>query len=55
MTEQGTVEWFNNEKDYGFVSRENGLDVSVHCTAILSEGYRSLNEGYRVSFEVVEG
>ena len=55
MTEQGTVKWFNNEKGYGFVSRENGPDVFVHYTAILSEGYRSLNEGDRVSFEVVEG
>lgn len=55
MTEQGTVKWFNNEKGYGFLSRENGPDVFVHYTAILSEGYRSLNEGDRVSFEVVEG
>ncbi|MBP1642663.1 MAG: cold-shock DNA-binding domain protein [Acidobacteria bacterium] len=55
MTEQGTVKWFNNEKGYGFISRENGPDVFVHYTAILSEGYRSLNEGDRVSFEVVEG
>ena len=55
MTEQGTVKWFNNEKGYGFITRENGPDVFVHQTAILSEGYRSLNEGDRVSFEVVEG
>ncbi len=55
MTEQGTVKWFNNEKGYGFISRENGPDVFVHYTAILSEGYRSLNEGDRVSFEVVDG
>ena len=55
MTEQGTVKWFNNEKGYGFISRETGPDVFVHYTAILSEGYRSLNEGDRVSFEVVEG
>jgi CspA family cold shock protein len=55
MTEQGTVKWFNNEKGYGFISRESGPDVFVHYTAILSEGYRSLNEGDRVSFEVVEG
>lgn len=55
MTEQGTVKWFNNEKGYGFISRENGPDVFVHYTAILSEGYRSLNEGDRVSFEAVEG
>ncbi|HEX9798710.1 MAG TPA: cold-shock protein [Thermoanaerobaculia bacterium] len=55
MTEQGTVKWFNNEKGFGFISRENGPDVFVHYTAILSEGYRSLNEGDRVSFEVTEG
>jgi CspA family cold shock protein len=55
MTEQGTVKWFNNEKGYGFITRENGPDVFVHQTAILSEGYRSLNEGDRVTFEVVQG
>ncbi|HEX9800492.1 MAG TPA: cold-shock protein [Thermoanaerobaculia bacterium] len=55
MTEQGTVKWFNNEKGYGFITRENGPDVFVHQTAILAEGYRSLNEGDRVSFEVVQG
>lgn len=55
MTEQGAVKWFNNEKGFGFISRENGADVFVHHTAILAEGYRSLNEGDRVSFEVVEG
>jgi len=55
MTEQGTVKWFNNEKGYGFISRESGPDVFVHYTAILGEGYRSLNEGDKVSFEVVDG
>jgi CspA family cold shock protein len=55
VTEQGTVKWFNNEKGYGFISRENGPDVFVHHTAILSEGFRTLNEGDRVSFEVVNG
>jgi CspA family cold shock protein len=55
MTEQGTVKWFNNEKGYGFITRENGPDVFVHQTAILAEGYRSLNEGDHVSFEVVQG
>ena len=53
MTEKGTVKWFNNEKGYGFISRENGSDVFVHHTAILAEGYRSLNEGDQVSFEVL--
>ena len=55
MTEQGTVKWFNNEKGFGFISRESGPDVFVHHTAITAEGYRSLNEGDLVSFEVVEG
>ena len=55
MTEQGTVKWFNNEKGFGFITRESGPDVFVHHTAILSEGYRSLNEGDRVTFEVVQG
>jgi len=55
MTEQGTVKWFNNAKGYGFISRENGADVFVHHTAILADGFRSLNEGDRVSFEVVDG
>ena len=55
MTEQGTVKWFSNEKGFGFITRENGPDVFVHHTAILSEGFRSLNEGDRVSFEVVQG
>jgi cold shock protein len=55
MTEQGTVKWFNNEKGFGFITRESGPDVFVHHTAILAEGYRSLNEGDRVSFEVVQG
>jgi CspA family cold shock protein len=55
MTEQGTVKWFNAEKGFGFITRPAGPDVFVHHTAILAEGYRTLNEGDRVSFEVVEG
>ncbi len=55
MNEKGTVKWFNNEKGYGFITRESGPDVFVHHTAIVAEGFRSLNEGDRVSFEVVEG
>ncbi len=55
MTEKGTVKWFNNEKGYGFITRENGPDVFVHHTAIAAEGFRTLNEGDPVSFEVVEG
>ena len=55
MTEKGTVKWFNNEKGFGFITRQSGPDVFVHHTAIVAEGYRSLNEGDQVSFEVVEG
>ena len=55
MSENGTVKWFNNAKGYGFISRENGEDVFVHHTAIASEGFRTLNEGEKVSFEVVTG
>ena len=53
---QGTVKWFNNSKGYGFISPENGgNDVFVHHTAIKGEGYRSLNEGDHVEFDVVRG
>ena len=55
MTEKGTVQWFNNEKGFGVITREHGPDVFVHHTAIVSEGFRSLNEGDNVSFEVVQG
>ena len=52
---QGTVKWFSNEKGYGFIEREEGEDVFVHFSAISSEGYKSLQEGQRVEFEVVQG
>ncbi len=52
---QGTVKWFNSEKGYGFISRENGDDVFVHYTAVESEGYRSLSEGQRVEFGIERG
>ena len=55
MKEQGTVKWFNASKGYCFIQRESGDDVFVHFTAIKGEGYRSLEEGARVSFEVREG
>lgn len=55
MPEQGTVKWFNDAKGYGFISRENGPDVFVHHTAIVGEGFRTLNEGDRVNFEIGEG
>lgn len=53
--ERGTVKWFNNEKGYGFIARENGKDVFVHFSAIGGDGFKSLNEGQEVEFEVVEG
>lgn len=53
--ETGTVKWFNDSKGFGFITRENGSDVFVHHTAINSEGFRSLNEGEQVKFELVEG
>ena len=53
---QGTVKWFNAEKGYGFISVEGGSsDVFVHYTAIQMQGYKSLEEGQRVEFEVVQG
>ena len=52
---QGTVKWFNAGKGYGFISREGGDDVFVHHSAILAEGYRSLDEGQRVEFTVTQG
>jgi len=52
---QGTVKWFSNEKGYGFIEREGEDDVFVHFSAISGEGYKSLTEGQRVEFEVVEG
>ncbi len=53
---EGTVKWFSNEKGYGFIERGNGeADVFVHFSAIAGDGYKSLTEGQRVSFEVVQG
>jgi CspA family cold shock protein len=51
----GTVKWFNNEKGFGFIAREGGPDVFVHHSAIQMNGYRSLEEGQAVEFEVVSG
>ena len=51
----GTVKWFNAEKGYGFISREGGSDLFVHYTAIQGSGYRSLEEGQAVEFEVTQG
>jgi cold shock protein len=52
---RGTVKWFNNEKGYGFISRESGADLFVHYSEIQGRGYRSLNEGDLVEFEITEG
>ncbi len=52
---EGTVKWFSNEKGYGFISREGGDDVFVHHSKITMDGYRSLQEGQRVEFEVEQG
>jgi len=55
MKENGTVKWFNAAKGFGFLSRESGEDVFVHYSAIESSGYRTLEEGARVSFVVKQG
>jgi len=52
---RGTVKWFNNAKGFGFIGREDGADVFVHYSAITSDGYKSLQEGDQVEFEIVEG
>jgi CspA family cold shock protein len=53
--ETGTVKWFNDAKGYGFISRQNGEDVFVHFSAIQASGFRSLQEGQQVQFDVVKG
>ncbi|MBI1738823.1 MAG: cold shock domain-containing protein [Acidobacteria bacterium] len=55
LREQGTVKWFNASKGYGFIQRQSGEDVFVHFSAIQSEGYKTLNEGQAVEFEVKTG
>ena len=52
---KGTVKWFNNAKGYGFIGRADGPDVFVHYSAIAAEGYKSLQEGDQVEFEIAEG
>lgn len=51
----GQVKWFNNAKGYGFIGRDGGNDVFVHYSAIVGDGYRSLQEGEAVEFEIVQG
>lgn len=53
--EQGTVKWFNAEKGFGFIEREDGNDVFVHFSGIAGEGYKTLEEGQKVDFDITEG
>ncbi|EPY06721.1 cold shock cspb [Paenibacillus alvei TS-15] len=55
MTLKGTVKWFNAEKGYGFIQVENGEDVFVHFSAIQGDGFKSLDEGQEVEFDITEG
>src|SRR3977135_450167 len=55
IMETGTVKWFNDAKGYGFISRQNGEDVFVHFSAIQASGFRRLQEGQQVQFDVVKG
>ncbi len=55
MRQKGVVKWFNNSKGYGFLTDENGADVFVHFSAILSDVYKTLKEGDKVEFDVVKG
>ena len=52
---EGTVKWFSNEKGFGFIEREEGDDVFVHFSQISADGYKSLEQGQRVAFEITEG
>ncbi|HNX91793.1 MAG TPA: cold-shock protein [Candidatus Omnitrophota bacterium] len=52
---KGVVKWFNNQKGYGFITPESGSDVFVHHSAIQGEGYKSLEEGQKVEFEIQQG
>ena len=52
---QGTVKWFNSEKGFGFITKEDGNDVFVHFSAIQGDGFKTLEEGQKVSFDVTQG
>ena len=52
---RGTVKWFNGEKGYGFITQDNGPDLFVHYSEIQADGFRTLNEGDKVEFEIVDG
>ena len=52
---RGTVKWFNGEKGYGFITQDNGPDLFVHYSEIQADGFRTLNEGDKVEFEITEG
>ncbi|MEA3423374.1 MAG: cold-shock protein [Bacillota bacterium] len=53
--EKGTVKWFNSEKGYGFITVDDGEDIFVHFSAIEADGFKTLDEGQRVEFEIIEG
>jgi CspA family cold shock protein len=55
MREQGTVKWFNNDKGYGFISRNSGDDIFVHHSAIQGNGFKSLEEGESIEFDIASG